>query len=125
MKVAYRGQYEAEVGRLATGEQNREATGNKARERPIGLKSLINDVIRKTLIEVAETGRWQSITNAVELLKQSECDVESLKVTNQRLKTTRKALAAELNAKRNQWALELRNADQKVAVLRDKMSVRI
>ncbi|KAF9409360.1 hypothetical protein HW555_011254 [Spodoptera exigua] len=85
-------------------------------------RSLINDVIRKTLIEVAETGRWQSITYAVELLKQSECDVESLKVTNQRLKTTRKALAAELNAKRNQWALELRNADQKVAVLRDKMS---
>ncbi|XP_022826966.1 IQ domain-containing protein G-like [Spodoptera litura] len=85
-------------------------------------RSLVNDVIRRTLIEVAETGRWQAITNAVDLLKQSECDVESLRVTNQHLRTTRKTLASELDAKRNQWALELHNADQKVPVLRDKMS---
>ena len=29
-----------------------------------------------------------------------------------------------MEAKRNQWATELNNADQKVAVLRDRMSVR-
>ncbi|KAJ8734819.1 hypothetical protein PYW08_014069 [Mythimna loreyi] len=85
-------------------------------------RDLVNDVIRRTLIEVVETGKWQSVKNAVELLKQSACDVESLRLRNEQLKATRKTLEAELDTKRNQWALELNNADQKVAVLRDKMS---
>ncbi|KAJ8733995.1 hypothetical protein PYW07_014546 [Mythimna separata] len=85
-------------------------------------RDLVNDVIRRTLIEVVETGQWQSLKNVVEMLKQSECDVESLRIKNEHLKTSRKNLDAELDAKRNQWAMELNNADQKVAVLRDKMS---
>lgn len=37
---------------------------------------------------------------------------------------SRNAIVNELESKRNQWATELQNADKKVAVLRDKMTVR-
>ncbi|XP_047036006.1 dynein regulatory complex protein 9-like isoform X1 [Helicoverpa zea] len=107
--------------RLATWRPNNKIE-RLQRDKLVKDRALVKDVIRGTLIEVAETGKWQSVKNAVELLQQSETDVESLRHTNIQLKATRNALATELEAKRSQWAMELRNADQKVAVLRDKMS---
>ncbi|XP_075978673.1 dynein regulatory complex protein 9-like [Anticarsia gemmatalis] len=80
------------------------------------------DVIRKTLIEVVDSGEWPTIKKTIEELKQKDCDVTALKLTNEQLRSSKAAILLDLGVKRDLWAAELRDADRKVAVLRDKMS---
>ncbi|XP_026726570.1 dynein regulatory complex protein 9-like [Trichoplusia ni] len=85
-------------------------------------REMVNNVIRRTLIEVAESGAWSAVKKGVEQLGQQDCDVASLRLTNKQLRASRDAIVNELDAKRNLWVTELRNADEKIAALRDKTS---
>lgn len=47
---------------------------------------MVNNVIRRTLIEVAESGAWSAVKKGVEQLGQQDCDVASLRLTNKQLR---------------------------------------
>ncbi|CAH0600449.1 unnamed protein product [Chrysodeixis includens] len=83
---------------------------------------MVNTIIRRTLIEVAESGAWSEVKKGVEQLRQKDCDVTSLRLTNKQLRASRDAIINELDEKRDQWVTELKDADEKVAILRDKTS---
>ncbi|CAH0600448.1 unnamed protein product [Chrysodeixis includens] len=85
-------------------------------------RQMVNTIIRRTLIEVAESGAWSEVKKGVEQLRQKDCDVTSLRLTNKQLRASRDAIINELDEKRDQWVTELKDADEKVAILRDKTS---
>ncbi|CAB3248427.1 unnamed protein product [Arctia plantaginis] len=87
-------------------------------------RDLVEDVIRETLIQVIESGRWDAIKKTIEVLKEKDSDLVALKHSNEKLKMTGDGIQLELELKRNQWNKDLRDADCRVAVLRDKMSER-
>ncbi|XP_053601727.1 dynein regulatory complex protein 9-like [Plodia interpunctella] len=84
-------------------------------------RAFIKDALRSTLVEAAEKGQWNALRKAVELLQKRASMINTLRLTHDRLKAALQDTTAELLRKRNQWAQDLRNADNKIALLRDKM----
>ncbi|XP_060810665.1 dynein regulatory complex protein 9 [Amyelois transitella] len=84
-------------------------------------RSLIKDVIRRTLIETAETGEWLSLQKTVEALQEKSSLTTTLRLRHTQLKSTLQDTSAECLRNRNQRAQDLQNADKKIAFLRDKM----
>ncbi|XP_049888063.1 dynein regulatory complex protein 9-like [Pectinophora gossypiella] len=84
-------------------------------------RDIVKDVVKRTLIEVAERGEWSSLQKAVDVLEELVLCAVAKRDDHERLILTRKEIMSQLNSKRIQWKVHLRSADQKVAFLRDKM----
>ncbi|XP_072936265.1 dynein regulatory complex protein 9-like [Epargyreus clarus] len=84
-------------------------------------RQFVRDVIRSTLVEVAEDGEWQTLQHAAEILEHSSSSAVALRASYENLKISLEAICNELLTKKYQWALEFRTCDEKVAYLRDKI----
>ncbi|CAK1599889.1 unnamed protein product [Parnassius mnemosyne] len=81
---------------------------------------LVTDVIRTTLLQVAEEGHYLALYQAVDILNQSSSTITSMQLNHDRLKTLIQNVKHQLITKRSHWELQLRNYDEKVASLKDE-----
>ncbi|XP_026764673.2 dynein regulatory complex protein 9 [Galleria mellonella] len=84
-------------------------------------RQMVKDVIRRTLIEIVETGQWYTLEQATKVLQSRFSSAITMRLKHEQLEMTLKGIVKELITKRNQWILETHNADKKIALLRDKM----
>ncbi|XP_059049517.1 dynein regulatory complex protein 9-like [Achroia grisella] len=84
-------------------------------------RQMVKDVIRSTLIEIAETGQWYSLQQASKVLEIRFSSAISMYQKHEQLEMSLEAIVKDLITNRNQWILEIHNADKRIALLRDKM----
>ncbi|XP_028159508.1 dynein regulatory complex protein 9-like [Ostrinia furnacalis] len=81
----------------------------------------VKDVIRRTLIEVVESGAWGTLQESVQALLDDDSYAVIVRSDHEKLRFSRSSIINEMKTKRKQWAIELQNADHKIAVVRDKI----
>ncbi|KAL0850124.1 hypothetical protein ABMA28_012005 [Loxostege sticticalis] len=81
----------------------------------------VKDVIRRTLVEVVENGEWRTLQEAVQTLQENASYSVNVLLDHERLRFSRSSIINEIKTKRKQWAVDLRHADQKIAVVRDRI----
>ncbi|XP_063829182.1 dynein regulatory complex protein 9-like [Ostrinia nubilalis] len=81
----------------------------------------VKDVIRRTLIEVVESGAWGTLQESVQALLDDDSYAVIVRSDHEKLRFSRTSIINEMKTKRKQWAIELQNADHKIAVVRDKI----
>ncbi|KAM3966718.1 dynein regulatory complex protein 9 [Aphomia sociella] len=96
-------------------------TEKAQREKLTRDRQMVKDVIRNTLIEIMETGQWGTLQQATNALRQRSSSAVTMRLTHEQLKTSVQSIIRELMTNRNQWMLEIDNADKKIALLRDKL----
>ncbi|KAI5630971.1 IQ domain-containing protein G-like [Phthorimaea operculella] len=84
-------------------------------------RELVKDVIRRTLIEVAEDGEFSSLQRAVEALQDRISSAKNKIADHEKLVMTEEETVNDLTTKRDQWVVKLRSADHRTAFLRDKI----
>ncbi|XP_068629101.1 dynein regulatory complex protein 9-like [Battus philenor] len=79
------------------------------------------DVIRRTLLEIAENGQYLTLYQAVEILNKPSSTFTSLLIDNNRLKTLKVNYNQELITKRYHRDIQLRDCDENIAFLKDEI----
>ncbi|XP_062528579.1 dynein regulatory complex protein 9 isoform X2 [Bombyx mori] len=92
------------------------------REKLLRDRSSVKETVRQTLISVAERGDWQVLRESIEILKRRATSVVTKRINKQQLKMTLMTIIEELKMKSCQFSVELRDADQIIATLRDQRS---
>ncbi|CAH0405994.1 unnamed protein product [Chilo suppressalis] len=83
-------------------------------------RQTLKDVVRRTILEIVENGQWSTLQDAVQMLHEETSYPVKLRLNYEHLRESLAAIMSELVAKQSQNVLELRNADQKIAYLRDE-----
>ncbi|KAG7304501.1 hypothetical protein JYU34_011448 [Plutella xylostella] len=83
-------------------------------------RKLLSDIIRATVVEMAETGGWRCLRQAIISLQQRAEQSTVLQQDHDRLRLVRAAVTNELKSKKKQNAKELRLCDTHITFLKDK-----
>ncbi|XP_026484996.2 dynein regulatory complex protein 9-like [Vanessa tameamea] len=84
-------------------------------------RKIVKEVFLRTLVELVEGGDWYTLKQAVNMLEATANSGASLKAQYQKTKTTIEDITMELQRNMQQWSLDLRNCDIKIAFLRDNI----
>ncbi|XP_050352440.1 dynein regulatory complex protein 9-like [Nymphalis io] len=84
-------------------------------------RKIAKEVSLRTLVELAEGGDWYTLKQVVNMLETTANSGTSLRAQYDKTKTSLEDITMELQRNRQQWAIDLRNCDIKIAFLRDSI----